>query len=363
MITQIRINDLSRTAGPERVVECQRRWGQELPGLYGILFIGMLFLVGCQKETPNTFLINERVAPAVQSETFAASTLRLSETPVDVVWIVDDSGSMARHQQAVADNAEIFMRTFRRLTAPWQVAIVTTSDRQSGNNPVRLGFSSSRNLNNRTPDPVGFFRREMVAVGTNGSASERAFSGLRDSISSAPNYLRSGVPLVLIFMSDAEEQSFGINPSAFYDELLALKGGRKDFIQVFGIFVTPAWCPGMPTDDSVLNWPNSRYKTFFDRAGGVAVPLCNPLGNTLSDIGRSIVRVAAARIPLKVRPRLSTLKVFHKGVELPGGPADQGGLWYFDYDYNAIVFYDLSFANDPNDSLSVSYRPEDGSPE
>jgi hypothetical protein len=48
---------------------------------------------------------------------------------------------------------------------------------------------------------------------------------------------------------------------------------------------------------------------------------------------------------------LSFFKNFHQlrdGAEIPGGTAEKGGYWLYDFDLNAVVFSRLDFAPDEN---------------
>lgn len=262
---------------------------------------------------------------------------------------------MGPYQQAVGTNAEIFMRNFRSRYTPWQVGLITTS---ASERPI-LGFNSPVNLNNGSADPVVTFRNAVTGAGTSGSATEQTIAPFRNAVRGAPNYLRNGVPLVLIIMTDADEQTPAVSMQAFYNELVALKGGDASLVKVYGIFAPTEWC----TNGEGWSWNSSRYKQLIDLAGGVTAKLCDPLGSTLDALGRSIARESAPRIALNVRPKLSTLRILHQGVELPGGESTNGGKWYYDYEVNAIFFYNLDFAPNDRESVQVIFRPEDGLPD
>ncbi len=57
-----------------------------------------------------------------------------------------------------------------------------------------------------------------------------------------------------------------------------------------------------------------------------------------------------------------SLKIFHQGRELPGGPRESGGLWYYDFDRNAVFFYDLEFAIGEDEEVDIQFETEDGLP-
>jgi hypothetical protein len=326
--------------------------------LYAVSFLlGGLLLQGCQKDAPSSFLGVEPPRSTIQSTNYDVRTLRMFDRAVDVVWVVDNSGSMDRFQQALADNADIFMREFRNRGASWQVGLITTTDGQA---PV-LGFGG-RALDERSINPLQIFQAAVRGVGIGGSGIEKTVTPFRQAVARAPNYLRSNVPLILVILSDAEEQSSDITIPEFYDELLRMKGMNASLVKVFGILGPHEWC-GTAGGETRWSWFGSRYKQLIDLSSGVAVKLCDPIGNTLSALGRFTERATSPRIPLNVRPKLSTIRIKYQGVDLPGGEKEDGGKWYYDYEVNAIFFYDLEFAPGDNEAVEVIFRPEDGLPD
>ncbi|MCO4793400.1 MAG: hypothetical protein KC493_06805, partial [Bacteriovoracaceae bacterium] len=67
-----------------------------------------------------------------------------------------------------------------------------------------------------------------------------------------------------------------------------------------------------------------------------------------------------SKITLKKRPKPDTIKISYKGTMLAGGPKDAGGMWYYDFNDNAIVFYSLDFAPGNEEIVNIEFDEDDG---
>jgi hypothetical protein len=116
--------------------------------------------------------------------------------------------------------------------------------------------------------------------------------------------------------------------------------------------------------DTDWNYAGSTFEQIITATHGQAYSLCDgDFGAQLSAIGDDLVsRVDHPRIYLASRPLTNTIKVSFLGRDLPGGPQSKGGLWSYDYNLNAVVFYDVDFAIDAGDAdeVQVTYTPDDG---
>ncbi len=61
-----------------------------------------------------------------------------------------------------------------------------------------------------------------------------------------------------------------------------------------------------------------------------------------------------------MRPKPGTLFVRYKGQDLPGGPKEDGGYWFYDFELNAIVFHDLDFAPGDTEQVEIEVKEDDG---
>jgi hypothetical protein len=267
---------------------------------------------------------------------------------IDIVWVIDNSGSMGNYQTQVIQNANAFMKDFILQKLDWKMGVISTDDADA----PYAGFSRSPALDASVKDSVNVFSDAVGRLGTSGSAIEETFNPLLQHLEADPSFLRSGTPLAVIMVTDAQEQS-RIDPTVFMNRLNSITQGRNVFS--YGIFASRDF--GCRSDEGDWNYRGSPYEAFIKASYvGQTFPLCTNFGTSLVNIAHDIVtRVAHTAIYLTARPDTSTLKVLYQGKELPAGPAENGGAWMYDYGLNAIVFNSLDFAVNDSDSVQIIF--------
>lgn len=142
---------------------------------------------------------------------------------IDILFVIDNSGSMAIHQQSLADNFEHFFRLIdpdpSRVGEPGEVdyrLAVATTDVISTPGALFYGRGEPPILRPSTDyDPLEFFR-ERVLVGTKGASREEGFRAAELAVETAsqlkdekdnPLFLRNTAYLYLIFVSDEDDES------------------------------------------------------------------------------------------------------------------------------------------------------------
>ena len=270
---------------------------------------------------------------------------------VDILWVIDNSGSMSSYQQQVVTNSNAFMQDFIKQQLNWKMGLISTDK----NDHPYAGFSGSAKLDASVADPVGTFQLAVNQLGTDGDSTERTFTPIVQSLTNDPNFLRPNTPLAVIMVTDAEEQS-SITAKTFVSQLSLLTQGRNIF--AYGVYASADF--GCDSSEGAWNYKGSPYEGFISTAmNGQTFPLCKDFGTSLVNIAHDIVtRVAYSAIYLKGRPDTSTLQVIYQGKELPPGPTEAGGYWTYDYRLNAVVFNNLDFAKNDTDSVRVLFEEE-----
>jgi hypothetical protein len=278
---------------------------------------------------------------------------------VDVLWVIDNSGSMRPHQQNVIANSGLFMQRFLTAGVDWKMGLISTDTTEA---PF-LGFATA--FDRRTPDPVTVFQSAVGRLGTGGSGTEKPFQSILNAFSQPLPFNRGDSPLAVILVTDAEEQS-QLSAAAFVTELKARIGSARTLL---AYAVLPARDLANPPgarcdfDERSFDYAGSPYEGFLSATKvGRAYWLCDAaFGTNLGEIGRDIVeQVLRPRIRLAKRPRLETLRVLYQGAELASGAPEAGGIWYYDYEANTIEFYNLSFAPGQTESVEVLFEEDDG---
>lgn len=132
----------------------------------------------------------------------------------DVLFVIDDSGSMGDHQENLSQFTESILSSYRG--ADLQIGITTTSL----SNPNSLvGSALSGNLD----DIIDKLSHDM-RVGTAGDTKEMVFDAVLRALSDPKNkgFLRAGATLDIVIVTDTEDQS-EISNIRFLAELSKLK--------------------------------------------------------------------------------------------------------------------------------------------
>src|SRR5687768_11484765 len=161
-----------------------------------ILALGLAaFLAACNEQPLDPL-------PATHSEVHFQGG---QAPPVDVLWIVDNSGSMQQEQTKLGNNFGSFIQYFTSLQLDFNMAVIT-SDVEVGTKGQFVGPV----MNASTPNLTQAFLNQ-VNVGTGGSGQERGLEAARLALSepnlSGPNagFLRSNAILAIIVVTDEED--------------------------------------------------------------------------------------------------------------------------------------------------------------
>lgn len=219
------------------------------------------------------------------------------QNKVDILWVIDDSGSMADEQASLGRNFNSFISDFIQKDVDFQMGITTTdaTSRQNGKwvcNDKLLDSQSAKK------DETKFLRdfERCVNVGIKGSGYEK---GLHTSESffkkyelpSNKKFLRDDAYLVIVYLSDEEDQS-----SKSVDEYLSFyRSLKKDEgkVKIYSIVTKEK----NRSNESL----GLRYIEASEKTGGMSADIEDDFYTILGDMGGKIVdllsKFALARIP------------------------------------------------------------------
>lgn len=278
---------------------------------------------------------------------------------VDILFVVDNSGSMFTHQQNLASNISLFTSKFSKNSILDYHIGVTTTDMSYRNGGALVGRTTVVQKTTPFGDRV---LAENLMVGTDGSATEASFDPVAKALDpimlSGPNkgFYRSSASFVVIFITDAEDQS-QISGQFLYTKLLTMKNQVPQKVLAYGVIV-PSHVNNCERDD----WSRpDRIEDFlglvFNGGQGKNIfNLCDPaFGDKLADMAKDIVDLVGRMIYLNRVPAVETIKVTYGNVVLPRDP-DTG--WMFDPQKNAIILGEkIDWASQPFGSrVSVQYE-------
>lgn len=254
---------------------------------------------------------------------------------LDLLWMVEDRSPMARAAGHLIPEAARFFQRLDSATHNYRMAFVS-ADMQI--NPGLKPIEYPKPLTNHTgslEQRIGIFSDFMsLIINLNTGGLNQGF----ESVLMALNELfipRSGVPLVIIFISDSDESKGVANKESiqyYAESLLALKDNNPDLLRVYSINYLPI--PN-PDDRNDTNRCAQRYNADIDLPGyedpGRYFALANALpggqtadlcGDFADDIDLSGLRLNELKtvFQLEDTPDPSTIKVkiFNEVQEFPG---------------------------------------------
>ena len=283
----------------------------------------------------------------------------------DILFVVDNSISMADEQELVAQGFDRFISAMGEFEVDFHLAIVTT-DMDRGNTDRGLLLGDPAYLTPEDQYMSGFMDR--VRVGIEGSDKERGLQAALHALSEDDvaehneGFMRESAVLALVFVSDENDcsddnylpdssegslcyENEGLVTTAEYVRKYKGLKGIEGRVVASGI-VGPDASAGCNT-----TWPGKRYMSVAEALDGVVGNICEAdFGNIMDDIGTRISAPATV-FYLSYAAVEETIQVHVDDEEiLP----DDGDGWTYDDEFSAIRF-DGSYVPDFGSTIVVSY--------
>ena len=273
---------------------------------------------------------------AVLSNEQIQSWTQKNEVIVDIIWIIDNSGSMNPYQNMLGLNMGIFMTTFMNYSPDFRMAFITTDDSL---------FQDGKVIDNRSQDPIGEAVDIIDNIGTWGSGWEKGIEMFLECLEfgECGNMMRRNATLVAIFMSDEPDNS-GLTLHTVYPRIDALRP-LGTFIPYGIIGDVPGGC----SSSSRPMWaqPGLGYWDLVNNYGSKWWSICdNDWGNQLEELAQNISVQTVFQLDSE-DPHVDTIRVWVNGQTQTAG-------WVYDPTLNAVVF-DIEEAPEPGDTIEVGY--------
>jgi hypothetical protein len=303
----------------------------------GVL-ISVLSLAGCKTE--EVFYSNLQ-----KTDVFVQ---QYSDSRFDFLWVMDNSGSMAPNRQFVKDNIQTFLNILNsRKALDFQMAVTTTDMFSDAGRliPSTAGIKVVKSIT--SSNPSGEFGAIIDAV----ADSPTSFweQGLESAYQAIANYRtqfsRTGVPLVLIFVTDEDDYScksncFGVEPennpgvvffdtARYSDYFRAVKDSERSQTMMFPIV-------GMSSGTCTVASFGARYQT-IQAALGVPSKSGSICSNELRASYEGIAKMIADRgmvFKLASAASSSGIKLYVDRKLVPYSPEN----YVLDMTTNSIVF-------------------------
>lgn len=254
---------------------------------------------------------------------YYGETLDAYEQPLqsysDILFVVDNSCSMADEQASLANNFSNFMQIFMKNDTDWQIAVITTDN----------GAFRGDIITKSTSNAADVFAQQVQA-GTNGSGTEAGMAmayratdpGFNGEAAPGGAFMRADGQFVIIFVSDEPDQS-GAQALDYYNYFSSLKPDPDDFIAHAIAGDMPTGCGGASA--------GKGYYELTGYTGGSFLSICaTDWGSHLETLAENSVQVLD-EFELTDYPVVSTIVVTIDGVVTTTG-------WTYNSTDNAVVF-------------------------
>ena len=259
-------------------------------------------------------------------------------TSADILFVIDNSGSMGVWQTALTDNFSSFISVFGVTGVDYQIAVITTDD-ESFRGPI---------LTDLTPDLETEFTSQAVA-GTWGSAMEKGLNYAElatlagGDAEPGSDFLRDDAKLIIIFVSDEKDWS-SKSDAEYESHFKSLKASDSMVVTHAVVGDSPSGCSSTTT-----TWARADYGEGYIEVsaltGGEFVSICS------SDWGADLETLAHDSIlqrsfDLTETPYEDTIVVEVDGTEATG--------WSYNTSENTVEFLG-SYVPESGTEVSISY--------
>ncbi len=313
----------------------------------------------------------------------AAST---APSKIDVLFVIDNSGSMAGEQATLAAGFADFIRAFQAKAVDFHLGVITT-DVQNTNasdwaNRMPAGFinpnrgdllsrsAGQRFLTSATPNLNAAFS-SLTNVGTRGSGAEQGLKSLGYFLEAGKlgaggtnaGFVREDALLSIVVLSDENECTVGESADSRIDGVLnrlkVVKGSASRGYSFHFINSINANKPNpVPApDQTITSCPGEWfYPTVYlraaERTGSPSFDIARNFANDLGDIGESIVNQNQSKFKLSSKPAVGSVQVTLGGTNV----AENGANGFVvDYVANTIELRGAALASSPGKRLVVNY--------
>lgn len=266
--------------------------------------------------------------------------LRQSDGVVDILWVIDDSGSMTNERATLVGNFNRFVQELLTLQVDFQMGVtsIVIADRGQLRGTTKI-------ITETTPNPRMVFEQNTSFP----SSRSRWEQGLRmsqlgltppNTDPGQPNFgfLRPNAALAIIVVTNEDDSSFG--ETDYYARVFrGLKGKGNENLVSFSVIggTIPNGCvpPGETGLYGSTADPAVRYAEVATKTGGIIGSICDASFET------TLIRIAQALntlkrvFPLTLPPIANSISVTVNGQTIP---QDLVNGWQYRADTNSVVF-------------------------
>ena len=228
---------------------------------------------------------------------------------VDILFVIDNSGSMGSNQTNIKNNFDSFMTAFGAAGVSYHIALITTDSSDFVGDIITTA----------TSDPVTEFNNQIDSIGTRGSAQEKGLwfayesttSGDASS-SSGTGFLRPDARLVVVYVSDEPDNSTytydgsgssSMTPSDYSASLISLKSS----LSLVAAHAIAGDHPGGCSTNGGAQFGDGYYDVVSDLSGTFMSICASDWSVTMDTLARD--SIAITDFPLTGNPIENSIEV------------------------------------------------------
>ncbi len=344
-----------------------------------VTLASVMLVLGCDKPASSFSLL--------ASEATFKQSVAYVPRKVDILWVVDSSGSMASSQTNLANNFQQFIQDFQTKNFDFHMAVTDTGGyldnhyntltRSAWRQGTASPYSGVAVMDKNTPNLSTVFAKN-IKTGTTGTGDERAFSSFKKSLENNNNngFLRPGAFLAVIIVSDEDDFShydWNAGISSYYftenyaDANMFSVQSFKDYLTTL-TGSTPANAANNFTvhtisarDQACVNTLGNagqkisqRYPALSSATGGLAASICAPMSGVLDQLSKKTIELAAT-FQLDREPYVDTLRVV-----VDGTTSAQSAVcgWTYDAASRVISFHGSTCIPAAGASVQIFFEPK-----
>lgn len=271
---------------------------------------------------------------------------------VDILWVIDNSGSMGDEQDDLAYNFETFINNFISQDVDFQMAI-TTTDARSGHEGKMIAGPDMLNSEEAKKNENVFINhfKQKIKVGTRGSGHEKGLQTsaafLENQKTDKKDFLRDDAYLAIVYVSDEEDQSQN-SVESYVNKFKSLKK-NAGLVKVYSIVTKEK---DVSSRFSRYGWASrmvgKRYEQASEMTDGKSESIKDDFHTILEDMGDTIVELSNS-FPLAKKSVDGQHIVFVNGSVVEG--------WNYNEESNSIMFEEDS-APAAGSTIEVKYNVE-----
>ena len=198
-----------------------------------------------------------------------------NDAKVDILFVIDNSGSMASFQKSLSDNIDKFISIFAnaKLIPDFKIGVITTD------NPVPITFNKTSMLNDKTTFISSV--KKAIMAGTSGSATEKPLEMANIAVKS--NFSRRDAMLFVNIISDENDDS--PYSTIHYIEQMKLEKGSKKV-----------------TINAIYESSGAKHFEAAKITGGLCATINSEYASLLTNIGTTVMDLIKT-YPLSETPR------------------------------------------------------------